>query len=179
MRNVRLWSRLGQACVVSAFAVATLTACSGTPELPDTKPADFSFDVGNRPDFASDMKKCLTEDGWDVSVEADGSYKTDNIPNGQRDAYTADQNACAEKFGYNDPLPVLSDEQVREVYQHGLWDWKCLDENGYSPDSPPSEQAFVDGYHNSGSLWTPLGQYTASLSSDDLGKLLRECPRSY
>jgi len=175
---LRKWARRG-AVIAVASAVLALAACSATPDLPPTKPADLTFDVGLRPDFATDMQACLTDSGWSVSLGADGSYITDNIPNGQHDVYTEDEADCREQFGYDQPPPALSDDQVHEVYQHGLWDWKCLDENGYSPDSPPSEQAFLDGYHTTAALWSPLSQYTASLPPDDLSELLSACPRSY
>lgn len=176
--NLRNWVRRGTAIAVYS-AVLALAGCSAMPELPATKPADLTFDVGLTPDFATDMQACLTERGWAVSLGTDGSFITDNIPNGQRDVYFADEDDCRKQLGYDQPPPALSDDQVREAYQHGLWDWKCLDENGYSPDPPPSEQTFVDGYHATITLWSPFSQYTATLPQDDLGQLFSECPRSY
>lgn len=124
------------------------------------------------------MIGCLSDLGWSVDYGTDGGYSSD-VPNEQFEKFQADEATCDEKFGYDIPPPVLTDAQVREVYTHMLWEWKCLDENGYSPETPLSEQAYVDDYHEYGGLWTPYSQYTSTLANDDLNALLETCPRAF
>ncbi|WP_137243932.1 hypothetical protein [Plantibacter flavus] len=159
-------------------AVATSAACSSPPPMPAKSPAPLSFDDGSQPDYGKDMVACLSEGGWPVSLGTDGGFKTSTIPEDQLDLYQANVDSCLKSFGYDKPVPALSDDQLKELYPHVLWEWKCLDERGYGPEAPPSEQSFVDFYHNNGGTWTPYSQFTSTLGDDELNKLLDACPRS-
>jgi hypothetical protein len=124
------------------------------------------------------MVACLGELGWPVSLGEDSSYKTGHVPEAQRAHYKADRDACKAQFGYDAPPPELSDAQLKELYPHRLWEWKCLDENGFGPQMPPSEQAFIDGYHSGKGTWTAYSQFTGSLPEQRLIEMFETCPRS-
>lgn len=172
------WTR-GAFLLVTAGALALgLSACAQETPVPEVSPPALDFDAGSRPNFATDMISCLTANGWPVSTGTDGGYRTGTIPPEQFDLYTADADACATQFGYDQLPPTLSDEQIKAVFPHSLWEWKCLSDKGYNPDKPPSEQAYVDAYHQTGGLWSAYSQYTGTLSDDDLTALLSACPRS-
>ncbi|MBW1637817.1 hypothetical protein G3H63_01780 [Microbacterium resistens] len=174
--------RTAAATLTTLAAIAlTLTGCTSgdVPQLPSEQPPALGFDVGSKPDFGTTMVACMSEKGWPVSLGTDGSFKTDTFPSEQQDAYTADHEECLDSGGFNEQPPTLTDTQVREVYQHMLWEWKCLNDNGYDPETPLSEQSYLDDYHTHGSLWTPYSQYTATLSEDNITELFATCPRAF
>lgn len=163
---------------VIGFAAIGVSGCTTAPDIPTESPAPLTFDVGSRPDFATDMIRCLTELGWSVKPGTDGGISAD-VPNEQADVYESDQASCAEQFGYDTPPPTLTESQIREVYPHMLWEWKCLSENDYGPEPPPTEQSYLDDYHEYGSLWTPYSQFTSTMSPDELDELFATCPRAF
>lgn len=166
------------ACALFVTVTVGAGGCASGAPVPTVSPAALSFDDGSEPTFGLDMVACLSELGWPVSIGEDSSVKTGTIPDGQDQAYQSDVDGCLKQFGYDQPPPSLSDEQLRELYPHVLWEWKCLNEGGYNPASPPSEQAYIDGYHDNGGTWSPFSQYTGSLPEDKLRDLFNDCPRS-
>lgn len=175
--NVTIWTRNALLLVTAGVAVLGLSGCAQDTPIPEVSPPALEFDAGSRPDYATDMISCLTDKGWPVSAGTDGGYRTGTIPTEQFDLYTADADACAIQFGYDQLPPALSDEQIKVVFPHSLWEWKCLDDKGYDPDKPPSEQAYIDAYHQTGGLWSAYSQFTSTLGEDDLSALLSACPR--
>lgn len=173
------WTRNAFLLVAAGATILSLSGCTQVTPIPETSPPALDFDAGSRPDYATDMISCLTAKGWPVSVGTDGGYRTGTIPTEQFDLYTSDAESCAAEFGYDELPPALSDEQIRAVFPHSLWEWKCLEDNGYNPDKPPSEQAYIDAYHQTGGLWSAYSQFTGSLSDEDLTALLKACPRSF
>lgn len=171
-------TRIAAVSALSLIALGSAGCASSAPEVPTESPAPITFDVGSRPDFAKEMISCLSELGWDVTTGTDGGFSAD-VPNEQFDVYEADRSDCEQTLGYDTPPPTLSDAQIRDVYPHMLWEWKCLDENGFEPENPPTEQAYIDDYHEYGALWTPYSQYTSTLSDADLNALFDECPRAF
>ena len=138
----------------------------------------LSFDDGTDPDFGLNMTNCLQQHEWPVSIGSDGSYKTGTIPKAQRSVYDADEASCMSQFGYDKDPPQLTDSQLREMYPHRLWEWKCLSDKGYSPEAAPSQQSFIDGYHDGDGTWTAYSQFTGTLSEEELTEMFRVCPRA-
>lgn len=172
-------SRVAKVVAAAVALVGLMAGCSeAAPEIPSESPPAVDFDDGARPSFATDMVSCMSELGWDVSLGADNSFKTDNIPEGQESTHSSDQETCLKEFGYDQIPPSLSEDQVKATFPHHLWEWKCLNEAGYEPEAPPSERKYVEDYLNNGVLWSAYGQYTATLSEEDLLSLFEECPRS-
>lgn len=138
----------------------------------------LSFDDGFRPEFGVNMAACMGELGYEVSLGEDSSYEIHDVPAEQADSMARDRDECKLKFGYDQPPPEFTDAQLKLLYPHRLWEWKCLSEEGYGPMPPPSEQAFIDEWHTSGAMWTPYSQFTGSLPQEQQLELFEKCPRS-
>lgn len=171
-------TRTALACSLFVTIAVGTGGCASAPPVPTVSPAPLTFDDGSEPTFGLDMVGCLSELGWPVSTGTDGSYKTGTIPEDQVESYQTDVDGCLKQFGCDQSPPSLSDQQLRELYPHVLWEWKCLNEAGYNPSSPPSEQAYIDSYHDNGGTWSAYSQFTATLPEKDITELFEACPRS-
>jgi hypothetical protein len=87
------------------------------------------------------MKRCLGEDGYDVTVMADGGI-TLTVPPAQAAAFERAQNDCKERLGFNAPVEV-SDEEYSALFDRRLALKECLEAEGFRITEPPSRQTFI------------------------------------
>jgi hypothetical protein len=127
--------------VVAIILLLLLTGCTQAPQLPlDAAPPGSISPAG---DF---VYTCVTERGWDVKLEWDGSIvaSSESIPKEQIDLYSADVAKCtakaSEKF-------TVSAAQLPGLYDAELKTLECLKHNGFpNAAKPPSKQVFIDNY---------------------------------
>lgn len=165
--------------LLAAILLVLLPGCaSSEPPVPNQSPRALSFDDGSQVDFAANMLPCMSDYGWKMEAGSDGGIRTDAIPSGQEDVYRDNLEACMAEFEYDVPPPTLTDAQLREIYPHALWEWRCLQDAGFSPETPPSEQTFVDTYHAEGWTWSAYSALTGTLGEEEIIAMFEECPRS-
>ncbi|MBX3115771.1 MAG: hypothetical protein KF808_00320 [Cryobacterium sp.] len=124
-------------------------------------------------DFVYD---CITEKGWNVELEWDGSVVADSstTPKEQLELLSADLEECtrqaSEKF-------TVSKSQLPELYEAELKTLECLQSNGFSVLSdPPSKQVFIDTYDSE--HWMAYSAIdVASMSEKEWKRVNLACPQ--
>jgi hypothetical protein len=118
---------------------------------------------------------CLTEQGYDVVVNSQGSISS----TGGGEAFQVAYYACEAKYPLHpDYLRPLSDAQLEHLYDYFLNTLKpCLEAEGYGVPPAPSLQRFVETY-NDGGGWIVYGEVAgANLPPGEWGRLNALCPQ--
>lgn len=144
-------------------AALALTACSADDAgtRTDRRPGGMSLSPA-----ADAVHACLTAKGWDVQLTWDGGIESDSrtIPDAQSDQYDADSDECWAVI--DDRIASMQPDEIKQVYREELATRDCLIGAGFTVDTPPSEQQYVDTFF--GTRWTAYGESSAlSQSTDD------------
>ncbi|WP_156876656.1 hypothetical protein [Microbacterium luticocti] len=126
------------------------------------------------PDFGKNMKACLQEAGFDVSITEDGDIKS-AVPSDQLSVFRKARAKCEAEFGYDKP-PEQTTAQKKKLYHALVSLADCLESQGYAIAQRPSEQAFLDG-----AIFDPYGEVliprnSTPPSDDEYKRLLKLCP---
>ncbi|HXH33716.1 MAG TPA: hypothetical protein VNJ54_04805 [Plantibacter sp.] len=121
---------------------------------------------------------CITEKGWDVTISWDGGIgaSSDTIPAAQVDQYDSDAAACWAMI--DDRVAAMQPDEIEAVYLDEIATRECLIAQGYSVDSPPSRQQYVDTFFTT--RWTAYGESDAMSprNDEDTWRALNEtCPQ--
>jgi hypothetical protein len=111
---------------------------------------------------------CLSEHGWDVTVNpVDGGIENE-LPTEQGDAYSADLAACYDETGANEVRELTQDDYAKG-YAMMLNSLECLRDEGVDLPDAPSYQEYVD----SKGMYTPYRDMPDGRSEE----LLAACPQ--
>ncbi len=161
MRRTRSTMILGAVILLAS----TVVGCAGTSDEATTPRPQVTPG-----DFANNMRSCLSEAGYDVTVYDDGSIGI-KLPDSQMPAYDDATHECSVKFGY-DKMPNLTTDQRADLYDQTMALVDCLEEQGYPITDVPSKQAFIDGTE-----FVPYEQVPTTVVGDAWDKLQRVCPQ--
>lgn len=159
--------------LVSSF-LTVLAGCSGGTGEESTNPSRTAED------FGSNMARCMTEKGWNVAANPDGSWETvDSIHVSQEERFEADVEECRDRFGYERGAPTMTQEQAEEFYDALLNAAECLKDLGLTTPEAVSKQASVESLINGGPpLWDPYEHVVGSVeSAAELEEVFKECPQ--
>lgn len=161
------------AAIVGAILLAVLAGCTGGD-------GGESADPQATEDFGTNMARCMTEKGWNVTANTDGSWETvDSIHVSQEQQFEADVEECRDRFGYERGAPKMTQEEAEEFYDAQLDAAECLRENGYTTPEAVSKQAAVESLINGGPpLWDPYEHVVDSAdSATELEEVFEKCPQ--
>lgn len=123
---------------------------------------------------------CLIAAGWVNAVLADNGSISANNPPEQTTQYQSDFERCAEAAATKYPNPPMSDRAIRERYGYELETRDCLITRGYTISEAPSEQAWLDAFHGTGSstLWLPYFELFTqnNITAEEEARLKQLCP---
>lgn len=158
--------------VAAGMALSTLAGCStdsGEPEETATS-VYLGQDHG---EWQRNMQQCLRDHGFEVTIGGDGSIGHRGSSE-QADAYNTALGECRGQYD-EEPLPELTEPELRLVYVMTQKTVQCLIDHGQDPGKVPSEQAFIDsrGWDPYSEIWYP----GTSLSEEEYYALLEACPR--
>lgn len=122
-------------------------------------------------DFARDFSECMGNLGWSVTPNDDGGVSS-AIPPGQKSAYDAARDQCAELIGTYGHAP-LTEAELRTVYRAQLATRDCLLDLGYDVPEPPSEQAFLDLE----GAWSPYMDLPSGALDQTFDEVTGACPQ--
>ncbi|MCM3659119.1 hypothetical protein M3147_17835 [Agromyces mediolanus] len=149
------------AAAAAALVVAALAGCSAS-EPPPVDPGSLFSGM----DVAQARTACLSDRGWDVSLDAQGAILA-NYPPEQEAAFEADNLACLEEAGV-DADAGLTDEEFTTAYRWYQEIEECLRSHGWDAPERPSEERFRDTYDTA--PWIPW-EFV-----DDLERARADCP---
>ncbi|MDM4764140.1 hypothetical protein QT381_14105 [Galbitalea sp. SE-J8] len=86
----------------------------------------------------------MDDAGFPVEYTHQGGLIGHEVPADQADLANATMTRCMDEAGANDPY---TDEQLSQLYDLEVRDYKCLIAAGFAPSEPPSRQQFLDSYH--------------------------------
>lgn len=133
--------------LASSLLLASLVACSGMPASPDSPLESVPAYQLSRDEFLLQMKGCLEDHGFSVTLTEDGGMSFGELGSRERlDEAVAARNACAEALDPErlNPPPPLTEPQLAALYDYVVAENGCLRELGYAVGEPPPEQVFVD-----------------------------------
>jgi len=148
-------------CAVVALQLS-LTSCSGSQPDQPTQEDQSALSLS----AASDqVYNCLTERGWDVKITWDGGIEasSQSIPAEQESKYSDDSSECWGAI--DNAVAAMTPEEIGNVYEQELITRDCLVDQGYTVETPPSKQQFVDSFQSD--RWSAYGGSDISPSADD------------
>lgn len=140
----------------------------------DSRPAIESVDPV---EYVSTLVRCLETGGAAVELENPVTFSAEPGPGMSVEAMQALMSDCREEAG-PPPERDLSPETARAVFAQWLDVYECLTELGYQPDTPPSEEVFVDQFASRDGGWHPYNGLEAQLESmSEQLQVEEECPQ--
>lgn len=130
---------------------------------------------GERPEA---IAQCLRDAGYDARATADGGVATGGVPTEQQPSLAVASYTCGVQYPFHAELNrPLDDDQIRWLYSYYVGDLRtCLEAEGYTVTSAPSEATFLESYQGrGGEVWTPYNDL-ASVGSAELQSLAAKCP---
>lgn len=118
---------------------------------------------------------CLTEQGYDVLVDWQGSISTTRAD----EAYHVAFYTCEAMYPlYPEYLVPLSNAQLEHLYDYFLDTLKpCLEAEGYGTPPAPSLQQFLEAYNDGGGWNTYAEVAAAGLPPGEWARINAECPQ--
>ncbi|AYY12332.1 hypothetical protein EF847_06025 [Actinobacteria bacterium YIM 96077] len=167
-------SRRTLSASVTAIAVA-LAAC--TTDEPEAD-GDSTRTRAPAEDFAENMKRCMGDKGWELTIDDDGSVMG-SAPVEQRDQYRNDMEACKAEYGYDLPPPPMTREQAEEHYAELADAAQCIKDLGYAVPEPPSKQASIESLMSESRdpLWFPYKHVVDTKDRSEIERVFAECPQ--
>lgn len=133
-----------------------LAACSNNSPDTSNEPEELSSSdtaneegVSPRDGFAEAVAECLTEKGWDVTVNADHSIISE-VPTDQQSQFEADHDECADSVGSVSELSITQ-EDAESIWFAMLDAAECVSglNPDWAPDEPPSQQSAIEALQQS------------------------------
>lgn len=165
-------------CALSAAALLSLAGCAVALSPTETPTASASLSQSEHSALEiRTVAGCLSGQGWDVTVTADGVLEA-SVPTAQARAYESANTDCREGFLAAHPRPGLGEAELGKLYEHQLFLMDCLKGKGYPPvQQPPSKQDYVAtglaGKTNEFYAWSAVG----NVSGREVEQLARDCPQ--
>ncbi len=167
----------GRSATIMAILAITLSACASI-QGPDwsSEYQDLSPDILQ--ESAQKIVDCLTDAGFPgYTATWDGGVVSPEITPEQGELHREARTKCANQVG--GPLashPPLDVDQLTKLYNLEVQAYQCLTGLGYSLDSPPSLQKYLDG-QGTAEVWGAWKQMTSQLAGEaDFRKASHECP---
>lgn len=164
-------------CAVAFLTAGCVASDTSSPDIgapPSAEPPlqDPGF-LGNAESFGgseewnaatAEYDQCMRDAGWEWREGPGGTIFGFAV--GQEDAFAASDLECNEQSGRSDIVAnaTISPEEMQDGYDAIVLLTACLSENGYSPPTPPSVQAFSELEGN----WSPYMFIDESVIADAL-----------
>ena len=135
--------------------LASLAACSSTQPSSPPEASGAAHQL-SRDEFLLQMKSCLEDHGFSVTLTEDGGISFGELGSRERlDAALAARSACVKAVdpARLEPPPALSESQLTALYEYVVAENGCLRDLGYAVGEPPPEQVFIDTTGG----WDPFG----------------------
>jgi hypothetical protein len=167
------------ACLASILLAVIAAGCGSTPTFstePVVGPASSTSAVSIPVDRLPPAIQCMVDGGMivDHAVEAyPGASPGYELKMGSLSLERAQalMTECKAKF----PSPVLSDADIRVIYDRWVKERECLVGLGYRPMEPPTFEKFVADWRGTGP-WDPLaGVDTNSWTDADYQTAKKSC----
>jgi hypothetical protein len=114
----------------------------------------ISIPTGEQDAFA----RCMLDLGWQItavytpSASGEASHYQFTHPNGVDPELLREQTQQCQAL---EPSPVpFTDDEIRQIYNRWVGEYKCLVSLGYQPDPPPSVETFVASWKTG--PWMPI-----------------------
>lgn len=126
---------------IAAQGLIVLAGCTLTGEESQGHTASVPAEV----DPATATIRCMEERGYEASPDGMGGLNGPELPPGQsRDGWAEAVNACREETGWG--IENYDDEQLATLYELEVEHYECLVAEGFTPEPPPSVQAYIDSW---------------------------------
>lgn len=155
---------------------ATLVSCSSATDASSGAGADpESFSLSPAADT---VYQCLRDRGWDVTINWDGGIEANSsqVPSGQQDLYVSDEKECWALI--DDRIERMDSEAIADVYKQELATRECLIDHGFDVDPAPSEQQYIDSFHDE--RWMAYGASTLTttpIGESEFREVSEKCPQ--
>ena len=103
-------------------------------------------------DWATAVKRCMSERGWSIEIMEDGGV-TAQFPPGQEQRGNADFEECGQDAA--PPIVPMSDEQLADFYDALERQIDCLRDAGLPYTELPSREQYV----SAGGVWAQFSEY--------------------
>jgi hypothetical protein len=154
------------------LAALLLTGCGSE----DTATPDAARSLAPAEDFADNMHRCMSEKGWETEISWDGGLGLSGVPADQVDQVDADVRECRERFGYDRPARIPSQQEAEELYDALMDVAECVRERGFPVPDPPSRQAYVEDFLTDGYVtWHPYDTVRQN-AANELPQIAEACP---
>lgn len=154
--------------MLAGAAVLSLLVLTGCGSAASESAKDYKAMSGTLPlEQAQQVVACVKDKGFTVHADTQGGVGFQggkDVPEDQSDLALAAIEDCRNELGQgeNDQVPATA-EQLAKLYQLNLETKTCLEGKGFTIVEPPSEQTFVETFHNPGPdtpPWSPWGLET-------------------
>jgi hypothetical protein len=166
LRGRRLLAGIG-----IALALCALSACTSPAETTSSSSAPSA-----KPDapLAEKLAACIKDEGFEATVEWDGSVTAPEMPQAQSNKWGEVSTACAEKVGFY--VTELTTAQKSQLYRQELAERECLAGLGKPTDEPPSEQQYIDTWGTADQYYAYYAAGGADFSQAEAKRLVADCP---
>lgn len=161
------------------IAMSLVTSCSADADPTDVGPSTQVETAAAPEDYGQNVATCLTARGWAVSVDTTGGVGPEaGIPEEQLPSYESDLAACETEYGYDQPLPPMTEDQAEQRLVALEEVSSCLTGLGFLVPEPPSDEKAKAGLMTSARDpgWDPYAEVVASRDQQDINRAMSECP---
>lgn len=144
-----------------------LAGCAAPPErpAPEAEPVDS----------LTATIRCMEDRGFEALADESGGFSSPEMGPELSAQWRAAAEECKAETGWG--VEDYSDGQLAELYELEIKQYECLVDLGFSPDSPPSLQAYIDSWSGStGPPYQPFASVIVGLKADEQQRLLEACP---
>lgn len=168
--------------VLGLIVLSSMAGCSagggdGGGESPSGARASAAV---NSPDWASHMKTCLAEAGWEVELTSDGGITAQNPPE-QKEVYEDASAECSALWEAEYSSPPVTEEYARASYAADVIAYECLRDEGLMGPEPISEERYVEEYLTTGApSWMAYFAFmdeNLTLTWEEIQDLQARCPQ--
>ena len=119
--------------------------------------------------------RCMEDRGFEARADESGGFSSPEMGPELSRQWQAAAEACKAKTGWG--IEDYSDQQLADLYELEVEQYECLLELGYTPDQPPSLQAYIDSWSGSSEApYQPFARVIAGLKPDQQQLVLESCP---